>query len=220
MKTPDSVYRHIIFDFDGVLCDSLPHAILAANSIREEHFEELPPVETKEDMAYLYRGALSTCLHRWISGSDARRFFDLHSAAMSSIRGELGTYPGIGSLFDALPPGSASIVTSAYSDSVKDILSGDGIDMSSIYTVAGRELGQPKSTKIRNILDELSLDKKDVVYVGDLQSDILYCRDVPVDIISVGYGYHTGEYLRELSPHFYVDSVGELQDLVGRVLST
>jgi hypothetical protein len=55
-----------------------------------------------------------------------------------------------------------------------------------LHTVAGRERRQTKTEKIRELLNELELPNAGAVYVGDLESDILYCREVPLDVIAVG----------------------------------
>ena len=47
----------------------------------------------------------------------------------------------------------------------------------------------------------------DALYIGDLASDVLYCRDVPVDIACVGYGYHPSSYLKKFSPEYILETV-------------
>jgi phosphoglycolate phosphatase-like HAD superfamily hydrolase len=209
-------YRHVIFDFDGVLCDSLGAAIEGFASIRNQGFPTLPMVSKKVDMCTVYAGSLSTCLHEWLSKEDSKRFFDLHSAYMADRCKDLKTFPGIGALLAWL--GSASIVTSAYSDAVRTVLENDpGYRKGCIHSIAGRELSQPKTVKIHNILSALHLVPADAVYVGDLESDILYCRDVPIDIISVSYGYHPASHLQRYSPTYLVESVPALHRLLKNV---
>ena len=212
--------RHVLFDFDGVICDSLDTAIEAFNSIRAEHYPQLPEVEGKEGMTEVYAGSLRTCLHKWLSPEDARRFFDLHSAHMSSVAHTLSTFPGIGHVLSSLGSQAFSIVTSAYSEAVRAVLSSDpDYNDGALYEIAGRELRQPKTEKIQAILAGLGVSSEDAVYVGDLESDILYCRDVPIDIIAVGYGYHPSSYLADKSPTHLVDSVEGLGTLLMQMLT-
>ena len=204
-------YQHVIFDFDGVICDSLAQAMKFFNEIREQRFPSLPHVKSKGDMAIVYSGPLKTSLTKWLTQEETREFFDLHSAAMARVAPSLNTFPGIVSVLAGLGPGRASIVTSAYSDAVRRILAGDSdFDASCLFKIAGRELRQPKTKKIHDILSELRLVPEGAVYVGDLESDILYCRDVPMDIIAVGYGYHPASYIATKGPTYLAETVEEL----------
>jgi phosphoglycolate phosphatase-like HAD superfamily hydrolase len=208
-------YQHFIFDFDGVICDSLSAAVAAFNEIREEYFPSLPVVSSTKDMTLVYAGSLKTCLSPWLTEAEGRKFFDLHSAAMASCASELQTFNGISSVLSSLGDQSASIVTSAYSTAVRAVLAKDpDFQERCLFRIAGRELRQSKTEKISHILFDLGLAPSQAVYIGDLESDILYCRDVPIDIIAVGYGYHPYEYLLLKNPTHCVASIAELRDLI------
>lgn len=218
MVPPLKTYSHFIFDFDGVICDSLRFAVEEFNRIRMTHFPTLPIVQGQADMTVVYRGSLRTCLYTWLSVDDSKRFFDLHSAAMADRAIDLALFEGIAETLASLGRDGCSIVTSAYSHAVSAILDKDPFfDRQCIYQIAGRELRQSKTEKIKNILSGLSLAAREAVYVGDLESDILYCAQVPIDIIAVGYGYHPHEYLNTKKPTFCVSSVEELRDLLSEL---
>lgn len=211
-------YRHFFFDFDGVICDSLSIAIEVFNEIRNEFFPNLPLVSSRDDMVIVYGGQLKTCLDRWIGQDGTRKFFDLHSARMQAASRELKPFDGIVHVINDMGKNNVSIVTSSYSGTVREVLEKDlSFREDSVFRIAGRELHQPKAQKIIGILRELSLKKDDAVYIGDLESDILYCRDVPMDIVSVGYGYHPPEYLKSKNPTYYVNSVSELASLLSEM---
>jgi phosphoglycolate phosphatase-like HAD superfamily hydrolase len=63
------------------------------------------------------------------------------------------------------------------------------------HDVIGHEVRQTKTEKILGLLAARNVDPADAVYVGDMESDVLYCRDVPVRCIAVSYGYHPHELL-------------------------
>lgn len=211
-------YRHVLFDFDGVIADSLGLAIEAFNTIRDQHFLQLPRVTCQADMTVVYAGSLRASLFKWLSPDDSRRFFDLHSARMAEQAESLPIFPGIARSMSALGDKRASIVTSAYSQAVQRVLLRDtDFDENCLFEIAGRELHQPKTTKIQAILDRLGIRAEEAVYVGDLESDILYCRDVPMDIIAVGYGYHPSSYLKTKNPAYVAETVDELDALLVQV---
>lgn len=213
-------YRHVAFDFDGVLCDSLPAAMAVFNELGEESFPALPRVACQDDMVEVYGGSLRTALSAWLDETEHRRFFDLHSAAMAERAGELHAFEGVEEMLDELPPGSASIITSAYSTAVHRVLLGEGGDElpPSLFEILGRERGQTKTEKLRELVGRLGISPRECLYVGDLESDVIYCRALPMDIVAVTYGYHPRRHLEGTGPTWLVDSVGELRRLIGEAL--
>jgi phosphoglycolate phosphatase len=208
-------YQHVVFDFDGVICDSLNEAMRAFNAIRDARFPQLPRVESRDDMTLVYGGSLRTCLNAWLTPTETAEFFDLHSAQMVKVAATLRPFPGVARVLSNLGEGRVSIVTSAYSDAVLNILSTDAdFDASCLHKIAGRELRMTKTDKINAVLAELGLSAADAVYVGDLESDILYCRAVPMDIIVTTYGYHPESYLADKGAAYLVSSVAELDALL------
>jgi len=212
-------YKHIIFDFDGVLCDSLDAAIQVFNLVRDSKFPQIPRIAAREDMTAVYSGILKTSLRKFgLDEEDSRAFFDAHSEGMAGRVGDLRAFPGIENLLTRLPPNCCSIVTSAYSDAVRLLLSFGKSELpEAIFRIAGREYKQSKTLKIQTILDELSLSPEDAIYVGDLESDILYCKAVPIDIIGVGYGYHPANYIRSCNPTFLADTPEDLSVLIAKL---
>lgn len=208
-------YKHFIFDFDGVISDSYQLAIEKFNEIRNEFYPQLPKVETKHDMTIVYAGSLKTCLNKWIGQEGTKDFFNIHSKRMQDLSDDIKPIQGILRVLNTFDKNKISIVTSSYSEAVRKILSKDNsFNKNIIYKIAGRELHKSKTEKIIEILNELKLKKEDIVYVGDLESDILYCKDVPIDIISVGYGYHPSDYLKSFFPTYFAENVDELRYLL------
>lgn len=215
---PVKSYKHFIFDFDGVISDSCDLAIEKFNEIRDEFFPQLPRVESKNDMTVVYAGPLKSCLNNWIGQEGTKSFFNLHSQKMQEVSDTIHPFSGIVQVLNSLGKKNVSIVTSSYSLAVKNILSKDrSFNENIIYKIAGRELHQTKTEKIINTLTEIGLTKENAIYVGDLESDILYCQDVPIDIISVGYGYHPLEYLKNFKPTYFASSVSELGNLLNKM---
>jgi phosphoglycolate phosphatase-like HAD superfamily hydrolase len=213
-----SRYRHVIFDFDGVICDSFDSAVCAYTRLRSCEFPRLPPIACHGDMNVVYQGSLRTCLHRWLTDEEARRFFDRHSAAMRAEAAVLKLFAGIPSLLISLGEARASIVTSAYSASVRSVLEADSeLNHYRLHAIKGRELRMTKTEKIRAVVSSLQLHSDQVVYVGDLESDIIYCRDVPIDIIAVGYGYQTSSYLQTKGGTYFAESVEDLRGLLSEL---
>jgi N-acetyl-D-muramate 6-phosphate phosphatase len=211
-------YEHLVFDFDGVLCDSLAVAIAEFNDIRERSFPALPRIRGRDDMVKVYGGSLRTSLSKWLDTTEHRRFFELHSAAMAARAAELAPFQGVEEMLAALPTNSASIITSAYSAAVTAVLGTAGKLPPSIFTIVGRETGQTKTEKLGDLTRRLGVGPADCLYVGDLESDVLYCQAVPVDILVVTYGYHPRWHLEKTGAVGLVDSVTELRSFIERSL--
>ena len=100
------------------------------------------------------------------------------------------------------------VITSSYSEAVYTILRKcEEFDETFVQGIYGREHHRTKTEKIRTALGLFSAEVSEALYVGDLASDVLYCRDVPVDIACVGYGYHPSDYLKKFSPEYIIETV-------------
>jgi phosphoglycolate phosphatase-like HAD superfamily hydrolase len=207
-------YRHILFDFDGTLADTAVMAAEEYESIRASHFSSLPPF-AEGGFDRIYSGPLKQSPRRWLSEDDSATFFNLHSSRMRERANEVTLFEGMAELLTGLPDGSCSVVTSAYSTAVMDVFDKAGLEVRPwLHQIAGRELFQPKSVKISNILSEKDVANCEAVYVGDLESDILYCNSVPIDIIGVGYGYQSGEYVASCKPTHFCSDIKSLKQFV------
>src|SRR5205085_5108122 len=189
--------KHLFFDFDGVLCDSLTACIAECERLRRERYPALPPLSPDSGMDMFFAGPLRTSLHRWLSSDESKAFFDEHSAAMAARAADLLPFPGIRAMLERLPPRSASIVSSAYNEAIRRILGDDqGALPASIAYLKGRDTREPKDVKIKAVLDVLEIESGEAVYVGDLESDYLYCNALPLPCILVTYGYQSRDHLR------------------------
>lgn len=205
-------FDHVIFDFDGVVSDSLRVACEEVNYLSESRFPKIPQVYTQEDMALVFSGPLQTSLRRFgLSDEESRNFYDIHSEAMRRRSKEVEPFCQVVSAIAGTVKGRCSLVTSSYSDAARTILKKSLYYTESLfYTIRGRELHEPKSKKILDILKELKISTERAIYVGDMVSDILYCRSVLISIVAVGYGYHSGSYLRVFDPEFYAETPQDL----------
>ncbi len=208
------IYRLLILDFDGVLSNSLQICMEEVNRLRVE-FPSLPEVHGRRDMIKLFSVQLRHSLHRFgLDDALTKSFFDYHSRAMSHRSHEIEPFYGAVSALVACSL-SKIIVTSSYSHSVYNILRKcSDFHKGLIQQVYGREEQKSKTEKIRDALKTFDVDVSEALYIGDLASDVLYCREVPVDIACVGYGYHPAEYLRQFNPAYILESEEEFVDFI------
>ncbi len=215
-------FGHIILDFDGVLSDSLAVACEELNAISTQFYPVIPRAESAEDMARVYCGPLQTSLRRFgLSDVETKDFFDRHSAAMQARASAVKPFDEVVRVVAELPRQTCSIVTSSYSKAVREILAkSPSYEEGMFRFIRGRELKQPKSKKITDILDTIGIPSERALHVGDTVSDLIYSRTVPIPFCAVGWGYHPLPYLRAFGPDFAVASATEFRRLLESVLET
>jgi len=194
----------LIFDADGVLLDSLAHACKVFNNIADAEFPELPKVETKEDMAHVYPGPLSSSLRRFgLDKARIKQFFELHTSAMREIADEVAPFDAVLDGIRKFAHGRSAIVSSAFNETILATLGKSTSYEPGMFThIRGREPGKDKAEKIKEVLHDLGVGPNDAIYVGDTVSDILYCKSIPIRVAAVGYGYHPTNYLAAFDPDF------------------
>ncbi|MGS2809304.1 HAD family hydrolase [Nocardia sp. MW-W600-9] len=204
-------WRLVLFDFDGVLCDSREMAIDYVEELRlDPGFAGLPSVRADGHFGELYRGELRSALHRFgISPEESRRFFASHAESMRGRVADLRLFDGVVQGLRSLPRSSYAIITSAYSDAVRAIFEHSGIGTDGLEII-GHEIRTTKTQKARDLLAKRGIDPSDAIYVGDMESDIEYCRGLGLRCIAATYGYHPDTVLRAASPFALVDSPDEL----------
>lgn len=200
--------KYYIFDADGVLIDSLSTACRMFNLIADEYFPCLPKVVNQEDMAFAYPGPLGTSFKRFgLDEQDVIKFFDLHSQQMSKHIDELIPFELVLRAISESVAGRCAIVTSSYSEAVRAVLSKSTFYNDDMFTdILGREYRQTKTEKISDLLRNVGIDASEAIYFGDMVSDILYCRGVPIRIAAVGYGYQPMDYLSAFDPDHILPS--------------
>jgi phosphoglycolate phosphatase-like HAD superfamily hydrolase len=199
-------YRLLFLDFDGVISDSLQICMEEINRLRGK-FPTIPEVKTREDMAQVYSVELRHSLYPFgLSDEETREFFDRHSSAMNQRAAEIEPFhEAVRALAHCALP--KIIITSSYSEAVFAIFRKcEEFDETFVQGVYGREQRKTKTEKIRSALALFNAKASEALYIGDLASDVLYCRDVPMDIACVGYGYHPSNYLKKFSPEYILET--------------
>ncbi|MGL4339385.1 MAG: HAD family hydrolase [Rhodoglobus sp.] len=212
-------WRIVLFDFDGVLCDSQRIAIEHVERLRADPaYSCLPSVRPVGHFGELYRGELRSALDRFgVSPEDARRFFSTHAGAMRKHTRDLHLFDGVPEGLKVLPSRAFAIITSSYSSAVREILLRAGIATQGLEIV-GHEVQKTKTQKARELLAVRGLAVSDAVYVGDMESDIEYCRGLGLRCAAVTYGYHPREVLREARPYALLHSPSGLFEFLEKGL--
>ena len=203
-----------IFDYDGVIADSLDMCIEAFNTLKKKYgfpgeltkdaIEKLPHVTAEaafgllgvsaEDR-HLYTGELMTMLQA------------------NAIKAKI--FDGIGDIFKMVKESGAylAINTANGSGTVKKRLQMAGLAELPDYIVGADTPGN-KSEKIAHIMEKLSADPDDTYMIGDSMGDITEGRKAGAHTIAVTYGWQPRATLEAVNPEYICDTMEELKMLV------
>jgi phosphoglycolate phosphatase len=73
---------------------------------------------------------------------------------------------------------------------------------------------KPRPEGVRTVLDHFSLEREEVLYVGDSRVDIMAAKAAGIKVASIPTGNYDLETLRKDKPDYTMESLLELEDLV------
>ena len=207
MKRPDSI---VMFDFDGVLADSLDSFCTAM----ETAFAGIgrPDLATREQVLNLLDDNWFASLDRaGVSTAQAHRVEDIFAAALAPPT-ILDCFPGVPAMLERLARRHLLIViTSSTAAIVNGFLAAH--ELAGIEQVMGAEVDTSKVRKIERVVAAHEPATR-CWYVGDTAGDILEGRQAGVRTIGVAWGWHGEERLRAVSPDHLVDTPLELAEII------
>ena len=196
-----------LFDFDGVLADSLD---LYAEAVARCFLQiGTPIVKNKEDYLALFEGNFYESMVA--KGVDLVAFAE---AAKEIL-------PGID--YDAMKPfaGLIPVLEALQKDHILAVVSSNGYRTISrmlerfrfdlfFQEILGSDFLFSKKDKIAHALSKYGIDRKRTFYIGDTTGDILEAREAGVRTVAVTWGWHNREKLAAVHPDFLVDKPEDL----------
>jgi phosphoglycolate phosphatase len=202
----------LLFDFDGVLADSLDlyEEAVARCLVRIG----TPIVKNREDYLALFEGNFYESM--------AAKGVDL--VAFAGAAQEI--LPGID--YDAMKPfaGMIPVLETLQKDNLLAVISSNGFRTISkmlerfgfdrfFQEILGSDFLFSKKDKIAHAISKYGIDPKRTFYIGDTTGDIREAREAGVRTVAVTWGWHSREKLVAVHPDFLVDKPEELFLLAG-----
>lgn len=198
-----------LFDFDGVIVDSLELYEQAVNFCLEKVGS--PPLRDREEFLSLFEDNFYNAM--------TRRSVDL--AAFTSASAEVAprldysrVKPNL-----ALPPvldklrkqnGNGLFIISSNSKfAIKIMLAFYGLDHL-FKKVLGYEFKFSKEEKILHAVEEFGTGRESSYYICDTSGDVKEAKEAGVKSVAVTWGWHTRERLEKAGPDFVIDTPEEL----------
>jgi phosphoglycolate phosphatase len=200
----------LIFDFDGVICDSYGSVLSALQSFDKE--------------SKILNNAYDAHKLRALDFLKVFQAFNIeHSqigAAVAHIQNfladnmdSLNVIAGVKEVLHELQHLNIKmgIITSNSSENVINFLKKHEINVFDFIVPAGLS---NKGEIIKEVMLKKQYEPKKVLYIGDETRDILASQSAGVKSIAVGWGFNNGELLLKYNPDYYIEIPNELVAIV------
>ena len=210
--------KHICFDLDGTLVKSdttiykttlktLEHLNIKGE-IAEDKFIEMIGMHFNDIFKKFN-----------LNVSDFQKFIGIYKKLYFNFIDESTVYSGVEDTLSFFKNGrdlKISLLTTKGQDQAEKII--DHFDFSKYFDfVMGRREGiahKPSAEPLLFICNELEVDVRDTMIVGDTELDILCGKNAGAITCGVTYGYRTRESLKENNPDYLVNNFSEIISLI------
>jgi phosphoglycolate phosphatase len=202
--------KHIIFDFDGTLADSLPLFI--------ELGQELVGITISPEDIERYRNMPSRDILKEVK-VPIYRFPALlvkGKAQMMKRMNEVKAFPGLNDIVERLgadPQNKLYVVSSNSAGIINSFLATNDLsdNFASIYGNVGLF---SKAQAIKKVMKREGFKAADSIYIGDEVRDIEAAQKVGIPIISVTWGFNGRQLLEKYHPNHLVDKPKQITDIL------
>lgn len=192
-----------LFDFDGVLADSLD---LYSDAVRR-CLERIgtPIVKNREDYLALFEGNFYESMAA--RGVDLAAFYEAAKEIMPGIDYEaMHPFDGLIPVLESLKRDHRLVVISSNgSRTIRPMLERFGF-APYFEEIFGSDFLISKKEKIDHALAKYGIPPERTFYIGDTTGDIVEARAAGVRTVAVTWGWHSRERLAAANPDFLIDT--------------
>lgn len=205
----------IIFDYDGVLADTLDDLIQfgqeACNQLGINHLVTKDDLSNLEVMSFATFGRACEVPEHLVD-----EFVNISLSLFAEKQSPPAIFDGLSEVIQYFSTKQKlAIVTTNSSQNVYAFLAYHGID-NHIHAVYGVDTPGSKAQKISMARERFTNHKEAVFMIGDALSDIHAAKEASVTSIAVTWGHQSLETLQRGEPDFVVHSPRELIEVIGR----
>lgn len=202
--------KTVVFDFDGVIADTMPFLVRSANELAEEYgYEELSDLSKIREMnaKQVILGYLEIPIRK--IPSFAKKIVAHLKMSVSEVKVFEGIKNVISELSEDYTIGLLTSNNQEYVDTVFENNEVEGFDF--FYTDASL---LSKKKALKKMLKSQGLKKEEVIYVGDEMRDISSCKAVGIKVIAVSWGYNSLKALKKKEPDFIAKKPKDLLKII------
>ncbi len=207
--------RHIIFDFDGTIADSMNLAVELYNRVADRYKFK---IIREEEFAYLSNlSILEKCKYLNVSLVQIPRLgIELnknYNKAVNSIQ----VCHGIKELIYELKQQNfkLSIISSNSNENIRKFLVKNNLDVFDGIYSAKNIFGKDKA--INSFIRKQHLNKEEIIYIGDEYRDIVACKATNIKIISVTWGFDSFEMISSANPDYIVEKPADIMKILAKI---
>jgi phosphoglycolate phosphatase len=208
------LYKHIIFDFDGTLVDSIAAMIETFNDSADKFgFNRLNQNDYKlfnnSSLKQKFK-ILGVPYYRMFFlgqiGNELKYKYKKHLCSIDFFDGMMELLLKLKALGVTI-----SIITSNSADNIAEFMNVKGVNI--IDDIQSSNGFYGKSRTLKKYLHKHQLQNHEIVYVGDELRDIKACKKSNIDIISVTWGLDSQELLKSANPKYIITKPTQILDL-------
>ncbi len=211
-------YELIIFDWDGTIIDSQEHIISSLKKAMEDENLEQPDDESIRHIIGLSLNNAIQTLFPAIDEKTVLRVADQYRARFfADIKHASEPFTGATDIIKDLH-------ASGYFLAIATGKGRRGLDIAlkmtelehffHITRCADETRSKPDPMMLGEILTDLNLQANQAIMVGDTSYDMDMAGNINMDCIAVTYGMHDKHHLAGSKPTYFIDSIGEISQIV------
>jgi phosphoglycolate phosphatase len=189
----------VIFDFDGVIVDSLR----LAYSINKEM---MPDLEFEEWQSWFEGNVYKRIREEHANDNSQDNFFEKYNAGVVNLLPVDGMSEVVRKLAEKY---TLVVISSSTEKSIAKFLEKYGLS-NCFQDILGRETHKAKVDKFHIILEKYNIQPKETLIITDSVGDIKEANEVGVRSVGVIWGVHNAKKLKEVNPHFIATKPSEV----------
>jgi phosphoglycolate phosphatase len=197
----------LLFDFDGVLVDSLEVYERRVKLCLEKIGSQI--IQSRQDFLALFEDNFYEGIVK--KGIDLGEFMNASkSIPTKDDYDQMAPFLPIFPVLHALKKDNIlTVISSNVSRVIRLILARYGFN-GCFREVLGADYGYSKEEKIIHAMNRFQIEKENTYYVGDTVGDIKEARLAGVKTVAVTWGWHNKERLETISPDYLIETPDDL----------
>ena len=208
-------YGAYIFDLDGTLLDTLPDLVRLTNMVLAEHGW---PQRTREDILSFVGNGGRTLLGRAAPAGTPDGQLDDAFARWRALYPTYGhaltkPYPGIPEALATLKAHGAQlgVLSNKFDEAARAVIAEQFPGVFHLVRGECAEIPRkPDPTGLMFMMSQLHVQPRDVLYVGDSETDVQTAQRAGVACVAVSWGYRSREALRAAGAAAIIDNPSDL----------
>ena len=206
-----------IFDYDGVIADSLDIWIDVLDKLGDEY--GFLYKMTKENVNQLEHVTMDGILEKSGSSRDeSAKYLECVYSDMAANSMNIPFFKNIDKVLKLLySRGNTVCINTANGSSlVGRKFKAEGLD-NYVTEILGGDIPGSKSEKIKYLMEKYSFSPEETWMIGDTRGDIIEGKKAGVNTAAVTYGWHSYDNMLDTDPDFIFRSIEELEDFFSKI---